>query len=211
MSESKFDILIAGVGGQGTVLASRLIAAAAIKQGRFARTSETIGMSQRGGCVVSHVRIDSQKSSAIIPFEGANMIIAFELAEAARSISRLAKGGCCIINTQVIKPVSASLGNSQYDLEKINDYIQNNSEQVFYIDGYKIAREVGTVKAVNVVLLGAAAATGRMPFSKQAILESIIENVPQKFRDLNERAFKQGYQYIEEIQKQKQGGVYERQ
>lgn len=196
MNNSKFDILISGVGGQGTVLASRLIAAAAIKQGNYARTSETIGMSQRGGCVVSHVRINSEKSSSIIPFENADMIIAFELAEAARSIPRMAKNGCCIINTQVINPVSSSLGNSNYNIEKIKEYIDKSSGEVYFIDGYNIAAELGTVKAVNVVLLGAATAAGKMPFTREVMLESIVENVPQKYRELNQKAFERGYDFV---------------
>jgi indolepyruvate ferredoxin oxidoreductase beta subunit len=194
MIDSKYDILIAGVGGQGTVLASRLIAAAAIKHGSFARTSETIGMSQRGGCVVSHVRVNSEKSSSIIPFYNADMIIAFELAEAARNLPRLSGNGCCIINTQVIKPVSASLGTSQYDIEGITKYIKSSTKEAYFIDGYNIAKEAGTVKAVNVVLLGAATAVGRMPFNKEVMLEAIVENVPQKFRELNQKAFNMGYE-----------------
>ncbi|MHB8064024.1 MAG: indolepyruvate oxidoreductase subunit beta [Ruminiclostridium sp.] len=196
MIASKYDILISGVGGQGTVLASRLLAAAAIKQGSFARTSETIGMSQRGGCVVSHVRINSENSSSIIPFDNANMIIAFELAEAARSIPRLQKKGCCIINSQIIKPVSASLGTSQYDIAEIEKYIKDNAEEVYFIDGYNLAKEAGSVKAVNVVLLGAATAVGKMPFGKEIMLEAIIENVPQKYRELNKKAFEMGYEFI---------------
>lgn len=194
--EMKYDILISGVGGQGTVLASRLLAAAAIRQGSFARTSETIGMSQRGGCVVSHVRINSEKSSSIIPLAGADMLIAFELSEAARSLPRLKKGGCCIINTQTIKPVSASLGTSQYDIGEIKAYISKNSEDVYFIDGYGLASQAGNVKAVNVVLLGAATAVGKMPFTREIIEEAIIENVPQKFRELNQRAFETGYDYV---------------
>lgn len=196
MTDSKYDILIAGVGGQGTVLASRLIAAAAIKHGSFARTSETIGMSQRGGCVVSHVRINSEKSSSIIPLSSADMLIGFELAEVARNMQRLSKEGCCIINTQVIKPVSASLGASQYDIEGITKFINDNVKECYFIDGYDIAKKAGSVKAVNVVLLGAATAVGKLPFSKEVMLEAIVENVPQKFRDLNEKAFLMGYDYI---------------
>lgn len=195
-NQSKFDILISGVGGQGTVLASRLIAAAAIKEGYFARTSETIGMSQRGGCVVSHVRINSENSSSIIPFETADIIIAFELAEAARSLKRMAEAGCCIVNTQVIKPVSASLGASQYNIEDITEYIRNSAKDVYFIDGYSLAEEAGTVKAVNVVLLGAATATGKMPFNRDIMLESIMENVPQKFRELNKKAFELGFDFV---------------
>lgn len=192
----KYDILIAGVGGQGTVLASRLLAAAAIREGCFARTSETIGMSQRGGCVVSHVRINSEKASSIIPTGNADMLIAFELSEAARSLARLKKGGCCIVNTQTIKPVSSSLGASSYDVDAITDYINANTDNVHYIDGYGIAQNAGSVKAVNVVLLGAAAAAGQLPLSREVIEEAIIENVPQKFRELNQRAFELGYNYI---------------
>ncbi len=198
----KYDILIAGVGGQGTVLASRLIAAAAIKQGSFARTSETIGMSQRGGCVVSHVRIDSEKASSIIPLNSADMLIGFELSEVCRNMQRLSKEGCCIINTQVIKPVSASLGTSQYDIEEITKYIKDNSNELYFIDGYDIAKKAGSVKAVNVVLLGAATAVGKMPFSKEVMLEAIVENVPQRFRELNEKAFAMGYDYISKAQSQ---------
>ena len=198
MNDSKFDILISGVGGQGTVLASRLIAAAAIRQGVFARTSETIGMSQRGGCVVSHVRLNSENSSAIIPFGNANMLIAFELSEAARSLPRLRKDGCCIVNTQTIRPVSASLGTSQYDSDQIREFIKNNSFEVHFIDGYRIAEKAGNVKTVNVVLLGAAAAVGRIPFGREVILEAIVENVPQRFRDLNKTAFELGYASIAE-------------
>lgn len=196
IKDNKYDILIAGVGGQGTVLASRLLAAAAISQGSFARTSETIGMSQRGGCVVSHVRINSEKSSSIIPMASADMLIAFELSEAARSMPRLKKGGCCIVNTQIIKPVSASLGTSRYDIQEIKDYIDKNSAQLHYIDGYSLANKAGIVKAVNVVLLGAAAAAGQMPFSREIIEHAIIENVPRKYSELNQNAFRLGYDFI---------------
>ncbi|ACL75744.1 indolepyruvate oxidoreductase subunit beta [Ruminiclostridium cellulolyticum] len=199
MSKQGFDILISGVGGQGTVLASRLIAAAAINQGCFARTAETIGMSQRGGCVVSHVRIDSEKSGSIIPLGGADMIIAFELAEAARSIPRLSRKGCCIVNTQVIKPVSASLGSTNYDIDEINQYIKDNSAEVYFVDGYSLAEKAGNVKAVNVVLLGAATAVSKMPFTKEIMLNTIIENVPQKFRELNQKAFEMGYEAAKQL------------
>lgn len=196
IKDNKYDILIAGVGGQGTVLASRLLAAAAISQGSFARTSETIGMSQRGGCVVSHVRINSEKSSSIIPMASADLLIAFELSEAARSMPRLKKGGCCIVNTQIIKPVSASLGTSRYDIQEITDYIDKNSAQLHYIDGYSLANKAGIVKAVNVVLLGAAAAAGQMPFSREIIEQAIIENIPRKYSGLNQKAFRLGYDFI---------------
>ncbi len=195
MDNNGCNILISGVGGQGTVLASRLLAAAAISDGKFARTAETIGMSQRGGCVVSHVRIDSEKKSSVIPLQSADVLISFELAEAARNLARLSKESVAIVNTQIIKPITASLGNDDYDAEAIKESIIKNIKKVYFIDGYALAQKAGTVKAVNVVLLGAATATGMLPFDKAAMLNAIGENVPAKFRELNIDAFNLGYEY----------------
>lgn len=189
----KYDILIAGVGGQGTVLASRLLALASINAGYFTRTSETIGMAQRGGSVVSHVRVGSANSSPIIPLVSADVIIAFELAEAARSLPRLSKNGKCIVNTQIIKPVTASLGNSVYNSEEIMLFIKKVVPNPLFIDGYSIAEKAGSVKAVNVVLLGAACAAGMLPFTKDHIENAIKENVPERFLELNLKAFNEGF------------------
>lgn len=191
----KFDILIAGVGGQGTVLASRLLAAAAIEAGFFARTSETIGMSQRGGTVVSHVRIDSKDASPLIPLGHADLLISFELAEAARNLSRLSPNGKCIVNTQVIKPVTASLGTAAYNVEEITNHIKIKVPETLFVDGYNLAAAAGSVKAVNVVLLGAAASTGVLPFSSDLIKNIIENNVPKKFIELNIKAYDLGFNH----------------
>ncbi|MCX8130162.1 MAG: indolepyruvate oxidoreductase subunit beta [Clostridia bacterium] len=195
----KYDVLIAGVGGQGTVLASRMIALAAIDAGLFTRTSETIGMAQRGGSVVSHVRVDSSASSPIIPMSTSDVIIAFELAEAARSLPRLKKGGKCIINTQIIKPVTASLGNSAYDSDEIIGFIKKNVPKAVFIDGYSLAEKAGSVKAVNIVLLGAACAAGMLPFSKESLEKAIKENVPEKYLNLNIKALNSGYDSVNNL------------
>ncbi|MDF2524565.1 MAG: pyruvate ferredoxin/flavodoxin oxidoreductase [Clostridiales bacterium] len=188
----KYDILIAGVGGQGTVLASRLLAAAAIKAGYFARTSETIGMAQRGGCVVSHVRIDSEKDAPIIPFGTADLLIGFEPAEAARNINRLSKEGKCVVNTRMIKAVTASLDNTQFNADSLCEFVQQNSSEAVMVDGYALAEEAGSVKALNVVLLGVAAASGFLPFCKEDLENIITENVSNKYIELNKRAFNVG-------------------
>lgn len=192
----KYDILIAGVGGQGTVLASRLLAAAAIKAGYFARTSETIGMAQRGGCVVSHVRIGSEENSPIIPFRGADLIIGFEPAEAARNIYRLSKSGKCIVNTREIRPITAALQTLPYDSESVCEFIKGNSSCCIFVDGYSLAEQSGSIKALNVVLLGAAAGAGYLPFSKNKIETAIKENVSGKYLELNEKAFNIGFSFI---------------
>ncbi len=191
----KFDILIAGVGGQGTVLASRLLAAAAIKAGYYARTSETIGMAQRGGCVVSHVRIGSEEASPIIPYGTADLLIGFEPSEAARNINRLAPSGRSVVNTRVIKPVTASLDTVTYAIDPINAFIRTNSSETVMLDGYALAEKAGSVKALNVVLLGVAAAAGFLPFDKDDLESIICENVSPRYVELNKKAFNTGLEY----------------
>ena len=191
----KFDILIAGVGGQGTVLASRLLAASALKAGYYARTSETIGMAQRGGCVVSHVRIGEDNTSPIIPFGTADLLIGFEPSEAARSIGRLSPQGKCVVNTRIIKPVTASLNTVLYDAAPVCAFIQQNAAQAILVDGYDLAEKAGSVKALNTVLLGVAAAAGFVPFSAEDMAAVILENVAPRYAELNQRAFETGVTY----------------
>lgn len=193
----RLDVLIAGVGGQGTVLASRLLAASSIGAGFFARTSETIGMAQRGGCVVSHVRIGSEASSPIIPMGKADLLIGFEPSEAARCICRLKPMGRCVVNTRSIKPVTASLGGSACDMEEVFRYIKACCGETVFVDGYRLAEEAGSVKTLNVVLLGVAAAKGFLPLDSALIRREIAASVAPKYAELNARAFDIGFNYPE--------------
>jgi indolepyruvate ferredoxin oxidoreductase, beta subunit len=194
----KCDILITGVGGQGQVLASRLLGAAAIDAGFKARTSETIGMSQRGGCVTSNVRIGGDVLSSAVPQGQADLIIGFELCETVRSLSRLKEGGAVVLNKQVINPVSVSLGLAKYDSERMLQYIKDKVKRLVVIDALAIAAEAGSLKAANVVMLGAAAGAGFLPFDKERFLTVISENVPPKFKDLNSKAFQFALEAIRE-------------
>ncbi len=191
----KCDILIAGVGGQGTVLASRVLAAASIASGYFTRTSETIGMAQRGGCVVSHVRVGSQHSGSVIPMGEADLLIGFEPAETIRNLGRLSKEGRCIVNTRAIKPVTASLGSSAYDVDAVYEFVKERVPGAILVDGYALAADAGSVKAVNIVLLGVAASTGLLPFGRDVLEKVIRENVPAKFLELNLKALDAGFRY----------------
>ena len=189
----KQDILIAGVGGQGTVLASRLIAAAAMAQGSFVRTAETIGMAQRGGSVVSHVRIGAEELSPLIPFEKADLIIAFEPAEAARSLERLAPSGRCIVNTKPIYPISVTLQGAPYPLTEIQNHIQQKASDSFFLDASAIAQKAGGEKALNIVLLGAAIGFGLLPISLEQMADTVAQTVPVRFQEMNERALQAGF------------------
>ncbi|HAN44532.1 MAG TPA: pyruvate ferredoxin oxidoreductase [Ruminococcaceae bacterium] len=194
------NILISGVGGQGTVLASRLIAAAAMQNGSFVRTSETIGMAQRGGCVVSHVRIDSENKSPLIPLEAADVLIAFEPAEAARCISRLSADCRCIINTRAVIPVTAALDRTTYNIGAVTDYLKKTLKNAVFIDGLKLAEQAGSAKCVNIVLLGAAIGAGFLDIDFNLMSQVVEQNVPPRFCQLNLAALKLGYNAVQ-IQK----------
>ena len=120
------NCLLCGVGGQGVVLASKLIAYTAMLKGMQARTSETIGMSQRGGAVVSHVRIGEEIFSPMVPKKSADVILAFEPAEAVRNLSYLKKDGVVVVNKKAVKPVTATLTQNSYDGSEMLDYLKKN-------------------------------------------------------------------------------------
>ena len=190
-----FDILIAGVGGQGTVLASKILGEAAIENGYFARTGETIGMAQRGGSVVSHVRIDSEDKSPVIPMGRADVLIALEPAEAARNLCRLKKDGKCLVNIRPIPPVTSSILQDSYDEKKIMEYISQNSDACF-VDGSTAAENCGNIKTLNVVMLAAAAQMGLLPFDTQVIRNAMTKLLPDKAVEINEKAFDAGINLV---------------
>ena len=185
------SILLAGVGGQGTVLASKLIAQAAIDLGFPARTAETIGMAQRGGCVVSHVRI-GDSHSPLIPKGKADMIIGFEPAEAVRCLPYLKEDSVVITTKKAIKPVTASLAGSSYNGTEMIDYLIRNQKSLVVVDGDNICQACGSAKVLNLALLGAACATGKLGISAESFVSAIEQRLPQKFVAMNLKALKLG-------------------
>lgn len=190
------NCLLCGVGGQGVVLASRLIAYAAMEQGDFVRTTETIGMAQRGGSVVSHVRAGEEVHSPLIPAGGADVILAFEPGEAVRCLPYLKEGGLVITNSRIVKPVTASLGGSSYSGGEMLDYLKKKAGQVIVVDGDEICRRAGSAKVLNVALLGAAAKSGALGISMDEMLEAVRKNVKEKYIALNEKALKFGGEQV---------------
>lgn len=190
----KTDILIAGVGGQGQVLASRLIGAAAILEGYAVRTGETIGMSQRGGSVVSHVRIGGESQAATVPFGKADLVIGFELCETVRNLKRLSANGRLIVNTQRINPVTVSLGMERYEAEAMEEALKKATGNLIMLDGYSMASQAGSVKAINVVLLGTAVGSGYLPLSRESFIQAIRSMIPQRLHSLNFAAFDTGFE-----------------
>ncbi len=191
----KKDILLCGVGGQGTVLASKVIAAAAMRVGETVHSAETIGMAQRGGSVTSHVRI-GEASSPLIPHGAADLILAFEPAEAVRNLCYLKPDGIVITSDAPVKPVTESLHPTGYDGREMLDYLAKKC-RLITVNAARVADELGSMKPFNVALLGVAVGCGRLGISREDILAEIEARVNTKFVELNKKAFTLG----EEISK----------
>ncbi|MBQ9942233.1 MAG: indolepyruvate oxidoreductase subunit beta, partial [Christensenellaceae bacterium] len=182
------------VGGQGTLLASVLLGNLAMKKGYDVKLSEVHGMAQRGGSVVTHVRMsEGEVTAPVIDEGGADVIVAFEMLEAYRWVSYLKPGGKMYVNTQVINPMPVIMGVAEYpaDIEGFL-YEKVGKENVTFLDALAIAEAAGSVKAVNTVLLGALAK--ELPFTKEMWLEEIASTVKPRFVELNKVAFSQGYE-----------------
>lgn len=186
------NVLLCGVGGQGTVLASRLIALAAMEKGMEARGAETIGMAQRGGSVVSHVRIGGEIHSPLIPHGGADVIIGFEPAEAVRCLPYLKKDGCLVVSPVPIRPVTASLTGGAYKGTEMMEYLKQTAGNLVVVDGTSICSRCGSTKVLNVALLGAAIASGLIGISLEEMEQAILKRVPEKFKDMNVMALNLG-------------------
>lgn len=184
------NILIAGVGGQGTLLASRVLGNYALLKDLDCKLSEVHGMSQRGGSVVTHVKMGKKIYSPVISSGEADIIIAFEALEAARYSGCLKNGGMIIANEQNIMPMPVVTGEAKYPYG-ILDELKEKGLNVVKVNALKIAESIGNIKAVNIIILGKAAKV--LGLDKEVMLCAIKESVPQKSLDINVKAFEIGY------------------
>ena len=185
------NIMIVGVGGQGTLLASRILGNAVIGEGYDVKVSEVHGMSQRGGSVVTYVKFGEKVYSPIIGQGEADIVLAFELLEAYRSLPYLREGGRIIVNAQSIDPMPVITGAAQYP-ENIADKLAEKAN-VTAIDALSLAKEAGNSRAVNVVLIGLMAKNTQIPYERW--IETLKTTVPPKCLDVNLKAFELGYNY----------------
>ena len=182
-------IMIVGVGGQGTLLASRILGNTVINEGYDVKVSEVHGMSQRGGSVVTYVKYGDEVYSPIIDKGEADIILAFEMLEAYRAMPFLKKGGKLIVNTQEIDPMPVITGAMEYP-ENIAEKLKEKLD-VTLVDALSLAEKAGNFKAVNVVLIGVMAKSTDIAYEKW--IETIKTTVPPKFLDINLEAFNLGY------------------
>lgn len=184
------NIILCGVGGQGTVLASKLISDAALAAGLPVKAAETIGMAQRGGSVLSHVRLGEGVNAPLIGRGRADAIIAFEPAEAVRALPYLKAGGTVVAADAPVVPVSAMTGGPAYDVEAIMAYLRQQVKNLVVVDAHKAAQDLGNAKCLNVVLLGAAVRSAGLGLTEADISAAIQARVPQRFQELNQRALR---------------------
>ena len=183
------NIMIVGVGGQGSLLASKLLGRLLLTQGYDIKVSEVHGMSQRGGSVVTYVRFGDKVYSPIIDKGEADCIVSFELLEAARWTEYLRRGGVIVTNTQQINPMPVITGAADYP-DGLDRIMERMGLHVDALDALALAEEAGSSKAVNLVLMGRLSHYFDIP--EEAWMEAIAQSVPEKFLTLNQRAFQLG-------------------
>ncbi len=190
----EFNIVLAGVGGQGTLLAAEILGTAAIKEGLNVRVSEIHGMAQRGGAVVSTIRI-GEKVLATTVLEGqADVLLGFEPLETLRNLRFASEKTLVVMSDEKIPPTELSAKKMKYpSMEEILAKIHRFTKNVIIIDTAKLAKEAGSIITGNIVLVGALAATGKMPVKKESLKEALSGLVPAKHLEMNVKAFELGY------------------
>ena len=196
MGES-YNFLLAGVGGQGTILASDVLSEVALAAGFDVKKSEVHGMAQRGGSVNTHVRWDAERVySPLIGLGEADVLLVFEEAEALRYAEYLKPGGAAIVNRQIIEPITVTSGGAHYPTEdEVRALYKDLAGRFHLIPDSAIAEEMGNARAGNVVLLGALSTLLDVP--ADTWLEVIEERVPAKYVELNRQAFLRGREAME--------------
>jgi indolepyruvate ferredoxin oxidoreductase beta subunit len=193
--KKKTSIVLTGVGGQGVITAANLLGKAAVKAKVGVFVSEIHGMAQRGGAVVCTVRM-GDVSSPLLPSGTADVLMSMEPVEALRNICYVNKKTKVITDINPIIPFTVTVGGEQYPkVEEIFKELSMHAE-LYTIDALKIAKEVGAIITKNTVMLGALAASGVLPFTSDVLLETILEAVPEKYKDVNKKAFEGGIQAI---------------
>lgn len=191
-----YKIQLIGVGGQGTIKASTIIGEAAMKKGLNVVMSEVHGMAQRGGTVVTEFKI-GEAHSPLIEEGAADLMIAFEPAEALRALNKINQESFVIVNSSPIIPFTVSLGISEYpELTSVFEELQVKIKNLLIVNAEKIAKEAGSIISENMVLLGAAVATPNFPIEKDLVIQSMKENLPLKSIETNLKAFEMGFEEV---------------
>jgi len=196
----EFNVVLAGVGGQGILLAAEILGTAAVKEGLNVRVSEIHGMAQRGGAVVSTVRI-GEKVFAPTVLEGqADVLLGFEPFETLRNLKFASEKTLVIMSEEKIPPTELTAKMMPYpSLKEVEEKIYSFTENLIIVDAPRLAKKAGSTLTQNVVLLGVLAATGKVPIKTESILDALVELIPAKFLDVNVKAFRLGYDFVKKV------------
>jgi indolepyruvate ferredoxin oxidoreductase beta subunit len=193
--KEKVNIVLTGVGGHGVITAANILGKAAVKAKTNVFVSEVHGMAQRGGSVNCTIRLGNV-SGALVASGTADAIVSTEPIEALRYIYYANKNTKIITDSTPLIPFTVSVGSEKYpDLDKVFKELESYSK-LYKIDAVKIAKDSGALIVKNIVMLGALAAIDVLPFKKEILLETILENVPAKFKEMNKKAFENGFKAI---------------
>ena len=193
----KINIVLAGVGGQGAITAANILGKAAVKAKVNVFVSEVHGMAQRGGAVNCTVRLGNV-SGPLVPTGSADAIVSLEPSEVLRNINLSNKETKIITDITPVIPFTVSTGEDEYpNIDAIFKEISSYSK-LYKIDATKIAKDAGAIITKNIVMLGALAALNILPFKKEILLETILENVPSKFKEVNKKAFDGGFKSVKQ-------------
>jgi len=190
---NKQDLLMVGVGGQGIILSSDILGDVALAAGYDVKKTDTLGMAQRGGSVVSHLRIAQQVYAPLIEEGEADMLVAFEKLEAARWGHFIRRGGMAIVNEQAIPPSAVNLGTGRYPSdEEVKDILNRRTDRVLFVDGTSKAKGLGDIRALNIFMLGCISVF--LPVDVKIWRDCIVKRLPEKILKMNMAAFELGRQ-----------------
>jgi indolepyruvate ferredoxin oxidoreductase beta subunit len=189
------NFMITGVGGQGTILASDILAAVGVEAGYAVKKSDILGLAVRGGSVLGHIRWGEHVHSPVVPEGRVDFLLAFEILEGMRRLNQVRAGGAVLLNQQEIHPASVSSGDEVYpDEASVAKALSAATEKVYRVPGLQVAQDLGNTKVLNVVLLGAL--SGLLDVEPEVWEDVISDRVPPRFRDLNLRALRSGRQWM---------------
>jgi indolepyruvate ferredoxin oxidoreductase beta subunit len=200
---NEFNIVLAGVGGQGTLLAAEIIGAAAVHDGLNVRISEIHGMAQRGGAVVSNVRLGEKVLASTVLEGQADVLLGFEPLETIRNLRYVSRRTLVVMSDECVPPAELALKGIKYpSLKEVIDKIKSYTEDVIIVEATRLAEEAGSSLAQNSVLIGALAGTGKLPVKAGTLIEVLKELVPEKHVSTNVKAFKLGYDSVKKACKE---------
>ena len=199
LCKDPLNLIITGVGGQGNVLASQLIGKALVRENFYVTIGETYGATQRGGAVMSHLRISKESQfSPLIPEGQADIVVALEPVEALRVIGQYGNPSVhAVINSRPIFPTAVTVGDAEYpSLEKIRSAIQDLAKKFWFVDATSAAMALGSPIFTNIIMVGALAGIRLIPIGRKTFEEAIRDNFPEKTHDINLKAFHQGMEMM---------------